>query len=55
MKIQTKEISIDQFRYIKIHTWLRGLEGIKQKKCLLIAEPQGVFFFLFFPKLRGQV
>ena len=26
IKIQTKEISIDQFRYIKIHTWLRGME-----------------------------
>ena len=26
IKIQTKEISIDQFRYIKIHTSLRGME-----------------------------
>ena len=50
MKIQTKEISIDQFRYIKIHTWLRGLEGIKQKKCIVNRRASRCFFLSFFPQ-----
>lgn len=26
-----RRFSLDQFRYIRIHTWFRGLEGIKQR------------------------
>ena len=29
------ENEIDHFQYIKIHTWLQGLRGIKQKKCII--------------------
>ena len=36
---------IDHFRYIKIHTWLRG---IKQKKCFLLSLK--IISFVLFPQ-----
>ena len=48
--IQQEKSVTDQFRYIKIHTWLRGLGDRNKRNVLFIAEPQDDFFcFLFYP------
>ena len=44
----------DHFRYIKIHTLLQGLGGIKQKNVLFITEPQDDFFCFIPPSLAAK-
>ena len=40
-----KDVSIDQFPYIKIHTWLRGFEEWNNRNVFFITEPQDDFFY----------
>ena len=42
---------IDHFRYIKIHTWLRGLGELNKRNVLFITEPQDDFFCFIPPSL----
>ena len=57
MNYKEKRVSTNQFRYIKIHTGLRGLliGGIKQKKSSWGSAMNNTFFMFYSPKPRSQV
>ena len=49
------DLSIDKFLYIKIHTWLQGLKGIKQQKSSWSLAMNNSFPLFYYPKPRIQI
>ena len=53
MRIQT--FTIDQFRFIKIHTWPAKLGVVKQKKSSFSVATNNTFLLFYSLKPRNQV
>ena len=47
-------VVIDQFRYIKIHAWLRGLGEWNKRNELFNPEPRSDFFCFIPPSLGAK-